>query len=311
MNLRLLLGGVKSYLPIRSDYTGTGGSTSADYCYGIWLRHLVLVHRQGLETRPDTLVELGPGDPVGVGRAALLTGTERYLALDVVGHADAARAVEVFDRIHALLRERADMPGDDRFPGVHPKLDDYRFPSHVLDEGRLDAALAPERVARLRAAVAAIGTAGAGAPVRYVCPWTDPTVVDAGVADMVLSHVVLQDIDDLGPVFAAMRRWLRPGGIMSHQIDFAGADKSRAWNDHWSYPDVAWRLVRGRRPYYVNRQPLSAYLAKCREHGFDVADVRRLRDTSGLPRERLAPSFRRLDDDDLTTSAAYVVAVRR
>lgn len=311
MNLRLLLGGLKGYLPVPWDYTGTGGSTSFDYCYAVWLRHLVLVHQQGLDTRPATLVELGPGDTIGVGLAALLTGSERYLALDVVAHADVSRALAGFDRVLELLCARAPIPGDEAFPKMYPRLASYAFPHAVLPEARLAAALAPERVERLRAAVAGSAGTGASSPVRYVCPWTDPNVVDAGAADMVLSQVVLQDVDALDPLFAAMHRWLRRGGTMTHQINFGGADTSRPWNDHWSYPDLAWHVVRGRRPYYVNRAPLSAYLSRSAAHGFDVRCVLPVRDRPGLPRERLAPAFRRLDDADLATRAAYLVAVRR
>src|SRR5262245_66258769 len=77
---RLLLGGVKSYFPWLCDFTGTGGTVSPRYCYSVWLRHVGLMHAHGLDTDPRTLVELGPGESIGVECAALLTGAERYVA---------------------------------------------------------------------------------------------------------------------------------------------------------------------------------------------------------------------------------------
>ena len=56
-----------------------------------------------------------------------------------------------------------------------------------------------------------------------------------------------------------MAGWLRPGGVMSHQIDFS-CPGGVPWNHHWAYGPFAWKLIRGNRPYYVNRVPLSEYL---------------------------------------------------
>ena len=59
--MRLLLGGLKSYLPIRpAKYKGTGGTVSGAYCYTVWLRHLSLIakHLRGRAFHPRTAVEL-------------------------------------------------------------------------------------------------------------------------------------------------------------------------------------------------------------------------------------------------------------
>ena len=76
--------GLASSVPGLRHLTGrkTGGTDSARYCYSVWLRHLWMTHTHGLRTEFDTMVELGPGDSVGVGLAALLSGTERYIGID-------------------------------------------------------------------------------------------------------------------------------------------------------------------------------------------------------------------------------------
>ena len=77
--VKAVLSGIASYLP-EYDHTGvTGGTESARYCYSVWLRHLCLA--QSADPRlgvPRVVAELGPGDSIGIGLAALLSGVEKY-----------------------------------------------------------------------------------------------------------------------------------------------------------------------------------------------------------------------------------------
>jgi len=309
---RLMLGGLKSYLPFEWDYTGTGGTTRAEYCYSIWLRHLTLVHECGLPTDPATLVELGPGDSVGVGLAALLSGTTTYRALDVVAHANADLNLRILDELAGLFEKRAPIPGPTVFPHVHPQISSYDFPHEIMSDARIQRGLADENVASVRDATRALADAELSHErMRYVVPWNDVSAASPDSADMVLSQVVLQDVADLESVFRSMYSWLKPGGVMSHMIDFAGAIKDVPWNEHWTYSDWEWRLIRGNRPYYLNGLPLSAYLREFESHGFDVLKVTRVAGAGGVSRGALADRYRQVTDEDLATRGAHVVAVKR
>jgi hypothetical protein len=151
-------------------------------------------------------------------------------------------------------------------------------------------------------------------PIGYAAPW-GPRTLDRQSVDLVITQAVLQDMghepakSELAGTFQAMSRWLRKGGVMSHQINF-GFPGNPAWNHHWRYSDAAWRLVRGNRPLFENRVPLSVYLALCDENDFEVVSVKRVQQ-EGLPREKVAPRFRDLPEDDFQTSSAHIVAVRR
>ena len=52
----------------------TGGSDSARYCYSVWLRHLRSLAPYGFRVKGAHVGELGPGDSIGIGLAALLSG---------------------------------------------------------------------------------------------------------------------------------------------------------------------------------------------------------------------------------------------
>ncbi len=183
---------------------------SASYHYTVWLRHLILASENGLPKNPRVVAELGPGSSLGSGLAALLTGAERYYALDIVRHANVARNLRVFDELIDLLHSRADIPGDEQFPGVYPKLASYRFPHQLLDRKRLGHALEPARLARIRRSVAH-PTQG-DSYVRYIVPWYDVTAIEAGSVDMLFSQAVLEHVDKVAIIYDQMYQWLKPAG---------------------------------------------------------------------------------------------------
>jgi hypothetical protein len=95
---------------------------------------------------------------------------------------------------------------------------------------------------------------------------------------------------------------------MSHQIDFECHGTSREWNGHWVYPDPIWRLLRGRRPYLLNRLPCGCHLEALAGAGFEILAIDRVRRPSRLHGDQLAKRFRGMTEDDLTTASAFVVA---
>jgi hypothetical protein len=108
-----------------------------------------------------------------------------------------------------------------------------------------------------------------------------------------------------------MNLLLKPNGYMSHQIDFGSHGTADEWNGHWAYSDFTWKLLKGRRPYLLNREPYSRHLSILNEEGFQVVYDRTVKLESNLTREDLASRFKSISDDDLTTSGAFIQAVKK
>ncbi len=270
---------------------------------------MVLHAEQGLRGIPATVAEIGPGDSLGVGLAALLSGAERYMALDTIRYAEAGRNGSVLDELIRLFRERAPIPDETEFPDVMPRLSTYRFPEHLFPRGALDRSLRPERVDRIRRALLAPADAnGGGGCILYAAPWTDPKIIESDAADLIVSQAVLEHVEDLDGTYRAMHRWLRPGGRMSHVIDFSSHGLTRVWNGHWGLPETAWRLIKGKRPYLINRQPLSAHLRHLDRLGFTTLAVAPRSGPPGLGRANLARKFSQVTVEDLNVSCAFVAA---
>jgi hypothetical protein len=303
---RQLLMGLMSFL--RPTAPGTGGSCSAEYCYSVYLRHLVSARSSGLQVDPEVVAEIGPGDSLGVGLMALLCGASRYYAFDAVEHASAARNLAVFDRLFVLLSDRSPIPADGEFSGLLPSLDNYHFPADILDEARLRRALDPGRVQALRRALQGGRLLAADGPVRYFAPWQSGPDACIGGVDVVISQAAMEHVDDLEEGYRACRKWLRKGGWVSHQVDFRSHETAREWNGHWGHSDLSWALIRGKRPWLLNRQPFSEHVRLLVRSGFRISNTQVTVRGEGIRRADLARRFRGMSDDDLSTASALIQA---
>jgi len=317
MILKRVARGLITYVPAIEKHVGktTRGTDSARYCYSVWLRHLTMAHASQLPDQPRVVAELGPGDSLGTGVMALLTGASTYVGLDVVQYADTSRNVALLDELVRLLHARAAIPDDREFPEVKPYLASYAFPTHVLTDARLDRCLAPARVAAIRRALEHVGetvrTEGQEEiTITYRVPWFDPAVIQRGSVDMVFSQAVLEHVDDLDTTYRALYEWLKPGGVASHQIGFVSHGITPEWNGHWTIRDPVWKLIRGRRPYLLNREPASTHVRMLRESGLEIVHEARVHTPSDIARDRLATRFRSFSDEDLTTRAIFLLAVK-
>ena len=299
---RRLLMGLATFLPGigKLSHRTSGGTSSAFYCYSTWLRHRRFMVENGFPP-PRVVAELGPGDSLGTGLAALVTGADHYYAFDIRRYAEESTNVEMLARLTELFSAREPIS---TCVYESPALRNTDFP----DDLNMDSVLAPARLDAIRSAAANTGVEARGLLVSYEPDWTTRTGPPER-PDAIVSQAVLEHVDDLPSVYAAMHEWVRPGGCVSHEIDFTSHGFARAWNGHWSFSDRQWRLIRGRRQWAINRQPLTAHLALLERAGFAVVDVQRSIGPT-FDRAQLAARFTHLGDVDLTTASAYILARR-
>ena len=308
MRLAPLLKGILTFIPGSERVlpkTLASRNPPSAYYYGVWLKHLVYLRAGGLNDNPQVVAELGPGDSLGLGIAALLSGTRCYLALDVLAHADTASNLESLRVIAELMNARAARPNRG-WPDFDAYLDSRLFPGDILTEERLAESLQPARIDAIRHALQ--GQSGGDIEIAYRAPWNDAGVIRANTVDLVISQAVLEHVEDVPGTYAALYRWLKPGGLMSHQIDFDSHNITREFNGYRAVPEPVWRLAKGRRPYFINREPCSAHLKAMEQAGFEIISVQQHLREDGIPRRRLASRWKDISDSDLKCSGAFVQA---
>ncbi|GAB7068776.1 hypothetical protein JCM12141A_30650 [Mycolicibacterium hodleri] len=302
--------GLLTYVPgtgLRAD-RDTGHRAEAGYFYELWIKHLTLAVHHGMPRIPRVVAELGPGDSIGAGLSALLSGATTLYALDTTPYTSLRGNVDLFDELVEMFGRRAPRPAAG-WPDYDQWLDDDLFPSHILTDELLDRTLAPARVATIRRALLEGGEAD-DVSIRYVAPWQDASHVAEGTVDFLFSHTVLQHVADLPGTQRCVGQWLAPGGWFSHQIDLGSLNLSPVWNGHRACPEWLWKVVTGRRAWLINRLPYSEHVACIEGNGMQLVTALQRHRRDGIGRERLAPRWRDLSDDDLFCRGAFLQGVR-
>jgi len=312
MGLKPVLKGILTYIPgLRAFVTRrTGGADSARYCYSVWLRHLVMAHQHGLAAQPRVIAELGPGDSLGIGLAALLSGTECYYALDIVDYANTQANLVIFHELVNLFQRKEPIPDEQEFPALRPLLQSYEFPRQILSDQRLAQSLRSNRIQLITEVLTGTGDSKKSPiAIHYIVPWYDEKVIRPQSVDMIFSQAVLEHVDNLAQTYEALHRWLKADGFMSHQIDFGCHGLAKKWNGHWAYSDLAWRMIRGKRAYLLNRYPYSVHKWQLAQCGFNIVAEVKTFDDSGLTRTHLNSRFQALSDEDLRTRTVHILAI--
>jgi hypothetical protein len=315
MRASYLIKGIARNLPgykyLRTTKEKTGGTCDARYCYSVWLRHLVLAFENGYTTIPKTIAELGPGDSLGVGISALILGTEKYFALDVVRFTNEEVNLKIFEDLVKLVKARAPIPGETEYPFVKPFLKNYSFPSHIFSESFLEQALDEKRLDKIRQSISSINSPREEAKmIVYQVPWLSASIIPANTLDMIFSQAVMQHVDDLSPTYETSTRWLKPGGLVSHQIDFKSMNALETWDKHWEYRDFEWKLLKLGKVYIINREPHSTYISLSKKNNLRIICDLKILSTPTLDEQKVAKRFKDKPPEDFTISGAFIQAIK-
>ena len=207
MMIKSILTGIASHIPFLYNpiLKGTGGTNSARYCYSVWLRHMILAHNNGMPTQLNAIAELGPGDSIGVGLAALISGVDKYYALDIVEYSDNKRNIEIFYELLDLFRKRENIPDEVEFPNIKPKILSHEFPKHILTDEILNEALISDRIESiLHALLNQSEDKRDDIQMSYFVPWYNSEVIKEESIDFIYSHAVLEHVEDLGNTYEAL-----------------------------------------------------------------------------------------------------------
>lgn len=288
-----------------------GGSTySAVYCYNVWLKHLTMLWENGLKEIPSSLGEIGPGDSLGVGLAAMLSGIDHYYALDVMKYSSPEKNLKILSDLVELFKSRTSKKSSG-WPDISDYLDENLFPSHILTNDLLSRTLSDERIKKIREALNESGNNDSNLTIKHIAPWSDSTVIEKDSIDLIISQSVMEHVNDLEMSYKSMAAWIKPEGFMSHQIDLSAHTLTSKWNGHRQYSDLMWKLIVGNKPYLINREPCSRHLSLLKQNEFVELCCMTKYDDEGIERSLLSSRWKNISDDDLKCRELFVQVIKR
>jgi hypothetical protein len=307
-----LLRGLLSYILPRKIFErpGSGGTFSAEYCYSVWLRHLVELKKADLIKNVNeikSVAEIGPGDSLGIGIAAVFSGINEYYGFDVIRHANKENNIKIAQGIMDLYLKKYDIPNGPKLKDTNPKLKDYRFPEKTLGIEINDDYFLKNR---LKEITDALNEQDSGIEINYVVPWDSSSSEYTGRIDLIYSQAVMEHVEDIESAYNAMYKWLKPGGILSHQIDFKTHEMTNEWNGHWYISNNLWRFLLHGRKYSINRLPVSAHLSAIQKAGFTIKNVLPLYMENKFGNRTIQVKRHTFQKDDYRTSSALIQAVK-
>jgi len=328
--IKYILKGIGTYLPSsinrylprhQPQFYGQGRvrltPVSARTCYSLWLRHLVKLYDYGLPTDINTIAEFGPGDSLGVGLVAMLTGANRYYALDITKNAFSSSNIDIFDELVELLQNKSPIPDNQELPKAKPILGSYEFPNYILTEDRLRVVLNTARVKKIHKALLEILTnreesSGDDIVIRHIAPWgEDLDIIQRESIDMIYSIATMEHVGDISKVYRTSSFWLKKGGVFAHAIDFKAHGTAPLWNGHWACSDFLWRIIKGRSIYLINREPHSVHIKEIKKNNCKVVCDEKYYKLNTIKQRYLATRFKNMTDDDLKISSAFIVGQKR
>ena len=304
--------GALSFAPFTKDIVcrSTGGTSDARYCLAVWMRHFAQVRRFGGWRLQGNIAELGPGDSIGIGLCAMLSGCDNYLALDARAYGSNASHRALLGELISYFSGDTPVADANDFPAIWPDPLLNVCPSTLLgmrpDNQTISAVVdALERLGRPLAG-------NVPNRISYVAPWTGTALSNhPSEIGLVFSQAVLEHVDDLNGTYQSLGAKLKAGALMSHTIDFTSHGITTAWHGHWSIDSRSWRIIRGRRPYLINRMPWSFHKQLLIASGFEILnEERRLAVPPDIKNisTSLLPLF---TQEDLSTAGVYVLARKR
>jgi SAM-dependent methyltransferase len=190
---------------------------------------------------------------------------------------------------------------------LQPVLDNYAFPVQIITEAILERALNKQRIQLIREELLNPENEN-NVWIRCKVPWYDKGIIEPESQDFIFSHVVIQHIDDINNTFFNMNYWLKPGGYVSHLIDYKSLGFTTRWNGHWTFSDWEWRILVGGRKFSQNKLPHSAYIQLFEAYNFKILFMSINKKGNALTKSMLAKKYRMLSQDDLCTCESFIVA---
>lgn len=254
--------GVTYILDKKKEKSRHSGS-QAEFCYALWLSILRHFEESDIQPNVGSVGEIGTGGSLGVGICALLTGSQRFYALEIDQSFDKKLNLNILNDLVILFRNRSKIP--DKFKQLNIKANNLDFPDNLVEPMFLNSDL----IAEIRNEI----ENGFSIQKRIVIVknWESQTSL---ALDFIYSRAVMEHVANPGKVYSGASNHLSTDSFMLHDIEFHSHGITKQIDGQHQIHPILWKIIFGKRPFYLNRWKLNDHLLAISQNGFEIISTK-------------------------------------
>ena len=267
--LYAIIKGIATYLPgmntkikRKREHQMHSGS-KAEFCYTLWFSLLSNLVENNIGYNFERFGELGNGRSLGIAFCALLTGSEQYVSLEIEGTYTVKENLKLLDDIVSLFKKKDIITN--KYEQLNIKIVDNSIQKRIISSLVVN----EKRVSEIKKEI--INGFKDSKLIKIVKPWEQSASLGL---DIVFSRAVMEHVNEPHLVYQSLKKHLKKDSIMFHDIEFHSHNITKNPNEHYKIPNLIWKLICGKREYYLNRYTLEEHLQSIRDNQFQIIDIR-------------------------------------
>ena len=209
MQTKQIMKGVSTYFsePFRKNVeTSDEARKLARFCYAVWFRNLsIFQDLKDSNEIPSVFAELGPGNSLGVGLTALLTGVSKYYALDINRFWNPTINTKIFNELSQLFENNVQIPTNEEFPQfrTHP----FRVGYPVVNPAAISSDGWQQRKTSIERSISDEDMNVANSSIKSIVPWKDRVNEFENTIDLLTSQDSMEHVENIVDTYGAMWKY--------------------------------------------------------------------------------------------------------
>jgi len=241
----------------KSNHSGA----SAHFCYTFWLSMLIYFKEKGIMPCTERIGELGNGGSFGIGMCAILSGTKEYFALEIEEVFNEEQNIQILEELVLLFKNKT--PITYTYDVINFKIHSREFPEDLI----IPIYLKNDVIDNIKADIKSRFINSR--EIKFIKNWHEKTSLNL---DFIFSRAVLEHVENLESVYHAIYHHLKPNSLMFHDVEFHSHGVTKSLDGHYNLNPMLWKIIYGRREYFLNRCLPETHLKYISELGFDILD---------------------------------------
>lgn len=277
--LKAILKGLLTYIPgvspliINRKFKSNHSCSDAEFCYVLWLKMLVFFKENGMNPNLNEIGEIGNGGSLGVAICAVLSGCEKYYALEIEELFNRDQNLKLLDEIVMLFRNKTRI--SDNYKQLNIKINNHDYPEDIIKPLFLNENLITE----IRNNI--FNRLINSKRIQIIKNWEQHPSLKL---DLIFSRAVMEHVSAPGSVYKGISFHLKVGSLMFHDIEFHSHGLTEEMDGHYRISEFIWKIILGKRKYLLNRWSYINHHISMIDNGFQIIKTQKtykLRSVSG------------------------------